>query len=132
MNERSWLRVLNSYSDNLKSKIQNLKSVGVVAIAVTFAMCGGVAKAQQPAGKVSRIGFLTNVAASDPAAAIRLDAFRQGLRDLGLVEGQNINIEYRYAEGKSERLPELAEDLVRLKVDIFVVPNDLTARAAKK
>jgi ABC-type uncharacterized transport system substrate-binding protein len=91
-----------------------------------------IADAQQPAGKVPRIGFLTNVSVSDPANSLRLDSFRQGLRDLAYVEGKNINIEYRYAEGQSERLPELAEDLIRLKVDIFVVPNDLTARAAKK
>jgi putative tryptophan/tyrosine transport system substrate-binding protein len=88
--------------------------------------------AQQPPGKVPRIGFLTNVSASDPAAALRFDAFRQGLRELGYIEGKTIIIEYRYAEGKPERLPELAEDLVRLKVELFVVPNDLTARAAKK
>ena len=88
-------------------------------------------EAQQPE-KVPRIGFLTNDSASDWATALRLDAFRQGLRELGYVEGKNIIVEHRYAEGKSERLIELAEDLARLKVDIFVVPNDLTARAAKK
>jgi putative ABC transport system substrate-binding protein len=60
-------------------------------------------------------------------ASLRFDSFRQGLRDLGYVV-----IESRYAEGNPERLPELAEDLIRLKVDIFVVPNDLSARAAKK
>ena len=89
------------------------------------------AEAQQPA-KVPRIGFLNSGFASDPATALRLDAFRQGLRDLGYVEGKTIIIDSRYAEGKLERLPELAEDLVRLKVDILVVQNDLTARAAKK
>ena len=91
-----------------------------------------LAHAMQPGGKIPRIGFLTPVSASDPQSALRLDAFRQGLRDLGYVEGKNINIEYRYAEGRLERLPELAEELVRLKVDIFVVANDATARAAKK
>jgi putative ABC transport system substrate-binding protein len=98
--------------------------------AMLFALCGSV-DAQQT-GEVPRIGYLTNSSASDPVTALRLDAFRQGLRDLGYVEGKNINIEYRYAEGRPERLPELAEDLFRLKVDILVVPNDLTARAAKK
>ena len=88
-------------------------------------------EAQQPAGKVPRIGFLTN-SSSDQLNALRLDAFRHGLGVLGYVEGKNIIIEYRYAEGRPERLPELAEDLVRLKVELFVVPNDLTARAAKK
>jgi ABC-type uncharacterized transport system substrate-binding protein len=89
------------------------------------------AQAQQPA-KVPRIGLLIPGSASDPEIATRVDAFRQGLRDLGYVEGNNINIEYRYAEGRSERLPELAQELVRLKIDIFVVANDATARAAKK
>ena len=91
-----------------------------------------LAQAQQPAKKIPRIGFLTPISASDPQSALRLDAFRQGLRDLGYVEGKDINIEYRYAEGRPERLPALAEELVRLKVDIFVVANDATARAAKK
>ena len=99
--------------------------------ALLFALCVAV-EAQQLVGKIPRIGFVANGSASDPATAIRLDAFRQGLRDLGFIEGKNLNIEYRYAEGRPERLPKLAEDLVRLKVDILVVPNDLTARAAKK
>ena len=77
------------------------------------------AEAQPPAGKVPRIGFLTNGSASDPAAALRFDAFRQGLGALGYVEGKTIIIDSRYAEGRPERLPELAEDLVRLKVDIL-------------
>ena len=99
--------------------------------ALLFAPCFLV-EAQQPVGKIPRIGFVANGSASDPATAIRIDAFRQGLRDLGFIEGKNLNIEYRYAEGKPEQLPKLAEDLVRLNVDILVVPNDLTARAAKK
>jgi putative tryptophan/tyrosine transport system substrate-binding protein len=74
------------------------------------------AEAQQTK-KVPRIGFLTG--ASAPSVAARLDAFRQGLRDLGYVEGKNIVIEYRYAEGKSDRLSALAAELVRLKVDII-------------
>jgi len=88
--------------------------------------------AQQPAGKIWRIGYLNDGSASDPQIARRRDLFRQGLRDLGYVEGKNINIEYRYAEGRSERLPELAKELVGLKVDILVVANDRTAQAAKK
>jgi putative ABC transport system substrate-binding protein len=93
--------------------------------------CGG-ADAQQHATKIPRIGYLNNSSASDSAAALRFDAFRQGLGALGYVEGKNIIIDFRYAEGRPERLAELAEDLVRLKVDIIVVQNDLTARAAKK
>jgi ABC-type uncharacterized transport system substrate-binding protein len=89
------------------------------------------AQAQQPA-KVPRIGLLIPGSASDPQIAPRVESFRQGLQDLGYIEGNNIIIEYRYADGRSERLPELAEELVRLKIDIFVVANDTTARAAKK
>jgi putative ABC transport system substrate-binding protein len=86
----------------------------------------------QPAGKIPRIGFLHDGSASDPVNVLRLNLFRQGLRDLGYIEGKTINFEYRYAEEKSERLHELAEELVRLKVDILVVANDTTAQAAKK
>ena len=108
------------------------KNIFGFALGVMLLVLSVCVEAQQPAGKVPRIGFLTNGSASDPAAALRLDAFRQGLGALGYVEGKTIIIEYRYAEGRPERLPELAEDLVRLKVELFVVPNDLTARAAKK
>src|SRR2546426_9821841 len=73
--------------------------------------------AQQP-GKVARIGVLSQ-GSSTSGQHIR-EAFRQGLRDLGYVEGQNIVIEYRYAEGKAERLPDLAAELLRLKVDVIV------------
>ena len=73
------------------------------------------AEAQQ-AGKVYRVGFLWDSPAVWPHA---LEGFRQGLRDLGWVEGQNIVVEYRWAEGRFERLPGLAEELVRLKVDVF-------------
>jgi len=90
-----------------------------------------IAEAQQP-GKVPRIGFLTTGSASDPTTALRLDGFRQGLRELGYVQGKNINIEYRYAEGRSERLAELIEELLRLKVDILFAANATVARAAKK
>ena len=98
-------RFLNSSSDNLKSKIENLKWVGIVAIAVAFAMCGAGAQAQQPK-KVPWIGFLSG--ASSSAVASRTGAFRQGLRELGYVEGKNIVIEWRYAQGKLDRLPTLA------------------------
>jgi putative ABC transport system substrate-binding protein len=87
------------------------------------------AEAQQ-AKKVSRIGYLSN---SDPALeSTRSEAIRQALREVGYIEGQNIATEYRYAEGKQERYPELADELVRLKVDIIVVPGgDIPIRAAK-
>jgi ABC-type uncharacterized transport system substrate-binding protein len=84
-------------------------------------------EAQQPK-KVPRIGFL--IAASRDAQSARTEAFRQSLRELGYIEGQNIVIEYRHAEGKTDRFPELAADLVRLQVDVIVVSNNTVARAA--
>src|SRR5260370_23394470 len=88
------------------------------------------ARAQQ-AGKVPRIGFLGM--SSSSAFASRIDAFRQGLRDFGYVEGSTITIEYRWAEGHYERLPELAADLVRSNVDLIVThatPGSLAAKQA--
>src|ERR1044072_9449693 len=79
---------------------------------------GVMAEAQQP-GKVFRIGYLDASTAS--GSAVLVDAFRQELSKLGWIEGKNIAIEYRFGEQKSERLPELAADLVRLKVDPIVV-----------
>ena len=76
-----------------------------------------MAQAQQPA-KISRIGYLSTTSPSD--VPTRIEAFRQGLRELGYVEGKNIIIEYRYAEGKIDRLPALLDELVRLKVDVIV------------
>jgi putative ABC transport system substrate-binding protein len=85
-------------------------------------------EAQQPA-KTVRIGFLDPSTAS--GIAVSLDVFRQELRKLGWVEGKNITIEYRFAEQKNERLPELAAELVRLKVDLIVVTSGPPALAAK-
>jgi putative ABC transport system substrate-binding protein len=87
------------------------------------------AQAQQPA-RIPRIGML--IAASGSSFSARVEAFRQRLRELGYVEGKNIVIEYRYAEGKRERVPDLAADLVRLKVDVIVTigPGILAAKKA--
>ena len=85
--------------------------------------------AQQPT-KIPRIGYLT--ASSLSAKSARIEAFRQGLRELGYVEGKNIVIEFRYAEGKFDRLPELAAELVRLKVDVIVTAGPIVTRAAKE
>ena len=87
------------------------------------------AHGQQPA-KVPRIGFLSSLSAA--AVSDRVDAFRQGLRELGYVEGKNIVIEYRWAEGKTERLPDLAAELVRLKVDVIVTGGPAVNRLAKE
>src|SRR5262245_57736645 len=80
----------------------------------------------QPASKVPRIGYL-----SPTTASTFEDAFRQGLGELGYVEDRNIAIEYRWAEGNYERLPQLAADLVRLKVDIILAVTTPATQAAK-
>src|SRR5712691_7798357 len=83
----------------------------------------------QQAAKVARIGYLASNLTASPHVR---EAFRQGLRDLGYVEGRNLVIEYRDAEGKVERLPTLAAELVALKVDVILVPGTLPALAAKQ
>ena len=93
-----------------------------------FALCVP-AEAQQPT-KVPRIGSLY---AGDPSTqSARIEAFRQGLRDLGYVEGKNIVVEYRYADGKPDRLPALAAELVRLKVDVIISGGASATRPAKE
>jgi putative ABC transport system substrate-binding protein len=87
------------------------------------------AEAQQ-AGRVPRVGFLSAGSRSDSVQRV-VDEFRQGLRELGYVEGQTIAIEYRWAEGKEERLPDLASELVHLKVDVIVATIAAAVRAAK-
>jgi putative tryptophan/tyrosine transport system substrate-binding protein len=88
-----------------------------------------IAHAQQP-GKIPRIGYLTGVSPSTNSA--RHEAFRQGLRELGYVEGKNIVIDWRSAEGKFDRLPALAAELVRLNVNIIVTGGGATTRAVKE
>jgi putative ABC transport system substrate-binding protein len=88
----------------------------------------------QPVGKVQRIGYLS-IGSASTTYTRPLDAFRQGLRELGWVEGRNLSIEYRFAEGRADRLPVLADELVRLKVDIIVAhptPAVLAARDATR
>jgi putative ABC transport system substrate-binding protein len=102
--------------------------LGFVLSAMLFAP-GGSAEAQQPAG-IPRIGILIPTSGSFLSA--RVEAFRRRLRELGYVEGKNIVIEYRYAEGKNERLPDLVAELVRLKVDIIVTIGPSATLAAKK
>jgi putative ABC transport system substrate-binding protein len=98
----------------------------LTALPLTFSVS---ATAQQPT-KVPRIGYLTPNPLS--AHSARYEAFRQGLRELGYVEGKNIVIEYRYAEGKQDRVPALAAELVRLKVDVIVTGGATATRAAKE
>src|SRR3954452_17087327 len=89
------------------------------------------ARAQQP-GKSVRIGYLVATARDDPLARKNLDAFRQELRELGYIEGQNLVIEQRFAERDFDRLPQLAAELIRLRVDIIVASPTPSAVAAKK
>lgn len=97
------------------------QTLGFVLSAMLFAL-GGSAQGQQPAGKVPRVGFLTT--GFQGSIAHLLEGFKQGLREYGYVEGQNILVELRYGEGKAERLPTLAAELVRLNVDVIVaIPN---------
>ena len=128
MNRRFWVRWPDSFSDNLKSNIENQKWPGIFVIALTFAFGGAAATAQQPA-KIPRIAHLSGSSLSSMAA--RIEAFRQGLRELGYVEGKNIVIEWQSAEGKFDRLPALATELVRLRVDIIVSAGPAPTRALK-
>jgi ABC-type uncharacterized transport system substrate-binding protein len=115
-------------SDNRKSAIQNPKWLGLSVIA--FLLVAVVAaRAQQPT-KIPRIGYLG--AASSSAIAARIEAFRQGLRDLGYVEGKNIVIEWRFADGKLDRLPALIAELMNLKVEVIVTAGGTVTRAAKE
>ena len=107
-------------------KKAGLLSILVVAVQVAF---GVMAEAQQPA-KIFRIGFLAAPSASFISA--RVDALRQRLRELGYIEGKNTIIEYQYAEGKLERLYDLAAELVYLKVDVIVTASSAGILAAKK
>ncbi|MBI2349970.1 MAG: hypothetical protein HYV00_00530 [Deltaproteobacteria bacterium] len=100
-----------------------------VLFLIGIALSAADAEAQQPK-KLWRIGLLSS--SSPSLHAPRLDALRQGLRELGYVEGQNIIMEYRYAEGKLERLPNLAAELVRLKVDVIVAGGTRVTAAAKQ
>jgi len=100
----------------------------IVMLTLSLLMAPLVAPAQQTA-KIARIGLLSLASPAD--VALWYQAFRQGLTDLGWIEGKNIRIEYRYAEGRTERLPDLAAELVRLQVDLIVAVSTPAVRAAK-
>jgi putative ABC transport system substrate-binding protein len=105
------------------------KPVLSILFVVVLLAVGAIAEAQQPK-KVHRIGYLESGAPARDSK--RVEAIRLALRELGYVEGQNIAFEYRYAEGKVDRFPELAAELVRLKVDIILISGgELPIRAAK-
>jgi putative tryptophan/tyrosine transport system substrate-binding protein len=106
-----------------------MKQLFSILLIVAVLFVAAIAEAQQPA-KIPRIGFL--ITSSPAAIAPRLDAFRQSLRELGYVEGKSIVIERRHAEGKSDHLPALAAELVRLKVDVIVTSGPTATRPAKE
>ena len=103
-----------------------LAGTGAVLLAAPFA-----AEAQQPM-KVPRVGYLSMVSHSDPTFEPLRDVFKQGLREHGYIEGQTITIEWRFADGSRARLPDLAAELVRLKVDLIVAETTPATRAAKE
>src|SRR4051812_28685480 len=98
--------------------------IGIIASGV---LAAPLAAAAQQGAKSARIGYLANVPAANPHL---YEAFRQGLRDLGYVEGRNVAIEVRAAEGKPERFPALAAELVALKVDVIVAAGGTLATLA--
>jgi putative ABC transport system substrate-binding protein len=112
----------------LEDSTMRLSAIGLIVTLAILAVPLPL-KAQSPA-KVPRIGWLSLGASS--GNPYLLTAFRQGLRELGWVEGQNLAIELRYAEGQPDRLSDLAAEFVRLKVDVIVVGNPLAARAAQQ
>jgi putative tryptophan/tyrosine transport system substrate-binding protein len=106
-----------------------MKKGSVLSILVLLAIAV-IAQAQQPA-KVPRIGYLSRTGDSKNPGP-QVEGFRQGLRDLGYIEGKNIVVEYRYSEGKSDRYPSLVAELFQLKVDVLVLGPLPAIRAAKQ
>ncbi len=102
----------------------------LVALSLLVVLTAPLVAEAQRAAKIPRVGYLGS--ASPSASPYLLDAFPQGLRDLGYAEGRNIVIEYRWAEGRHARLPDLAAELVRLQVDVIVVTDQEAARAARQ
>ena len=103
-----------------------MATIGLAVLATPIA-----ARAQQPT-KMARIGFLVTASTGSPEFRATVDPFWRGLRDLGYVEGRNLVIEYRSADGKQERFPSLAHDLVRLNVDLILAGSTPHARAAQQ
>ena len=121
-------------SDNLKSKIEKrprgLKWLWLSVIAFVLVVVEVVAQAQQPA-RIPRIGYVTSTGNSNNPGPSG-NAFRQGLRDFGYIEGENIQVEYRFIEGNIGRTADLVAELVQLKVDVLVVGGLTPVRAAKQ
>ena len=100
-----------------------------LAAAALFLLIGSLAVQAQPAVRVHRVGFISPLPGTPEPPTLR--AFRQGLRELGYVEGQNVILETRFAEGRQDRLPGLVAELLRLKVDVLAVGSEVGALAAK-
>ena len=115
---------MESAGKNMKSKI-TVFALWAMLSALSFPV-----GAQQPA-KISRIGFVSSTGSPNNPGA-NVEAFRQGMRELGYVEGKNIQVEYRYIEGKSERTPSLVSELIQLKVDVLISAALSATRVAKK
>jgi putative tryptophan/tyrosine transport system substrate-binding protein len=116
--------------DSVRNEVRNEESWLVINLGCSGVDCCCSHSRRAAATKIPRIGFLNG--GSPSAIAARLEAFQQGLRELGYVEGKSIVIEHRSAEGKTDRLPELAVELVRLKVDIIFSTGPQSTRAAKE
>jgi putative ABC transport system substrate-binding protein len=121
------IRTRKVLSGNRKSKIQNRKWAGFLVILGLLVGCVEMANAQRPE-KIHRVAVLSPGTQPRPV----IEAFKQGLRDLGYGEGKNVTFEYRYADLKLERLPELAGELVRLKPDVIFVHSVTAAQAVKR
>lgn len=117
----------SKFLSDRKSAIQNPTLAGLLAIIIALTVWVARVETQQP-GKIPRVGVLRPGAPAD----LTEDSFRQGLRELGYLEGKNIIVEYRYAEGRLDQLPELAAEMVRLKPDVIVVGSTRFAEAAKQ
>src|SRR6266568_1089189 len=107
-----------------------LRTVGCLVTLACSLLTAPCTPDAQPAKHVPRIGLLD--AGNPLSSRANVEAFQRGLRDLGYVEGQNMAIEYRYAEGKAERLPELATELARLPVEVIVAGGSSAIRAAQQ
>jgi putative tryptophan/tyrosine transport system substrate-binding protein len=136
MKKTVWTRSFD-YSGNLKSKTcpeisrrsENLKQIGLAVIALVIVVTGTVAQAQTPK-RIPRIGYLGGGSAELEKGW--LDAFLQGLRELGYIEGKNIVVERRYVAGRYDRLTDLTAELVRLKVDVILAASTPVAHGAKR
>jgi len=109
-----------------------MRRIGLAVVLTIGLAIATLAVEAQPVGKVARVGFLSPTSLSDPRTTRFLESFRQGLRELGWIEGQNVAIESRWAEGRFEQLPGLAVELVQLKPDVIVAVVTQASLAAKR